>query len=86
MALAIDPRVAWQTIDGQAILMDLAQGHVLGLNPVGTLVWTLLPDLEEDAIAREVARQFDVEAARASHDVRGFLDVLRERRLVIERG
>jgi len=83
MSWRIDPRLAWQLVDGEGIVIDLPNGKVVGFNPVGSLVWSLLETHEEDAIAAEVARRFavdDVEAVRA--DVRAFVSVLAERGFV----
>jgi len=85
-SLAVDPRVAWQTVDGQAVVMDLAEGRVLGLNPLGSFVWTLLSrGADVAAITGAVTERFDVEPARAREDVLAFLGQLRERRLIAER-
>ena len=84
MALRIDPRVAWQTVDGEGVVMDLVNGEVLGFNPVGSLVWSLLPDHDEDAIVGAVCSRFAVEADQARRDVRDFLRLLQTKRLVTE--
>ena len=84
MSFRIDPRVAWQTVDGEGVLMDLVNGEVLGLNPVGSLVWSLLADHDEDAIVGAVCGRFAVEAEQARHDVRDFLGLLHAKRLVTE--
>jgi hypothetical protein len=76
--------VAWQVIDGEAVVIDLAKGFSLGLNPTGSLVWSLLADHDETAIAGEVARTFDVSPETASRDVHEFLAAMRERGLLIE--
>jgi len=76
------PRVAWQAIGDEVILVDFAAATTLGLNPVGSLVWTLLPDHDEPAIATDVARRFDVPLDTARQDVAAFLQMLRDRDLV----
>jgi predicted deacylase len=71
-------------IDGEAVVIDLVKGFSLGLNPTGSLVWDLLADHDEPAIAGEVARRFDVTPEAARRDVHEFLAVMRERGLVTE--
>jgi hypothetical protein len=71
-------------IDGEAVVIDLVNGFSLGLNPTGSLVWDLLADHDEGAIAGEVARRFDVSPETASRDVHEFLAAMRERGLVTE--
>jgi coenzyme PQQ synthesis protein D (PqqD) len=83
MPWRIDPRLAWQLVDGEGIVIDLPNGKVVGFNPVGSLVWSLLETHAEDAIAGEVARRFaidDLDAVRA--DVRSFVSALAERGFV----
>ncbi len=84
MALRRHPDVAWQRIGEEAVLMSLAEGRVLGLNPTGALVWSLLEERDEDALVAAVVERFDAEPARARDDVRDFVSSLRERGLVVE--
>ena len=77
-------RLAWQVIDGQAVIMDLAASRTLGLNPAGSLIWSLLGDHDEEEIAAALADRFAVESAAALRDVRVFVEDLRSRGLVVE--
>ena len=76
--------VAWQTIGDEAVVMTLAEGRVLGLNPAGTLVWSLLEERDEDGLVAAVVERFATETEAAREDVRAFLSLLRERGLVSE--
>jgi hypothetical protein len=78
----IDPRLAWQLVDGEGIVIDLPNGRVVGFNAVGSLVWSMLETSEEAAIADEVVRRFDVDLETARADVRGFVGALVERGFV----
>ncbi|HXK08470.1 MAG TPA: PqqD family protein [Vicinamibacteria bacterium] len=84
MALRRHPDVAWQRIGDEAVLMSLAEGRVLGLNPVGALVWGLVEERDEDGLVAAIVEGFLAEDAQAREDVRDFLSLLRERRLVVE--
>ena len=84
MALRRHPDVAWQTIGDEAVVMSLAEGRVLGLNPTGALVWSLVEERDEDGLVAAVVERFATEAAAAREDVRDFLALLRERGLVLE--
>jgi hypothetical protein len=84
VALRRHPDVAWQRIGDEAVVMSLAEGRVLGLNPTGTLVWSLLEERDEEGLAAAVADRFATDVDRAREDVRGFLSLLRERGLVLE--
>lgn len=84
MALRRHPDVAWQRIGDEAVLMSLAESRVIGLNPVGALVWSLVEERDEDGLVAAVVERFATEDAGARDDVRGFLSLLLERRLVLE--
>jgi hypothetical protein len=84
VALRRHPDVAWQTIGDEAVVMSLAEGRVLGLNPTGALVWSLLEVLDEDGLVAAVVERFAVGTEGAREDVRGFLALLRERGLVVD--
>ena len=84
MALRRHPDVAWQTIGDEAVVMSLAEGRVLGLNPTGALVWSLVEERDEDGLVAAVVERFATEATAARADVREFMALLRERGLVLE--
>ena len=84
MPLRTSPRLAWQVIDGEAVIMDLAASRTLGLNPAGSLIWSLLGDHDEAQIAAALADRFAVEPEAALRDVREFVEGLRSRGLVVE--
>jgi len=65
--------------------MNLApEGRVLGLNPTGAVVWSMLEEHDEDGLVAAVVERFATDEARARQDVRAFLALLRERGLVVE--
>lgn len=82
MRWKIDPRVAWQTVAGEAVVVDLSAGRTLGLNESGTFVWSRVDRTDDEEIAREMASAFGVETDRALSDVRDFLHGMEARKLV----
>lgn len=84
MPLRRHRELAWQRIGEEAVVMHLAEGRVLGLNPTGALVWSLLEERDEDGLVAAVVERFEAEEPVARQDVRGFLSLLRERGLVHE--
>ena len=84
MALRRHPDVAWQRIGDEAVVMSLAEGRVLGLNPTGAFLWALVEERDEDGLVAAVVERFATDGARAREDVRGFLSLLLERGLVME--
>ncbi|MGD8896826.1 MAG: PqqD family protein [Acidobacteriota bacterium] len=79
-----NPDLAWQMIGDEAVVMNLAGARVLGLNPTGALVWSLLEERDEQGLAEAVSERFAVDADAAREDVQAFLGLLRERGLVVE--
>ena len=81
--MRIAPELAWQVVDGEGVIVDLPRRCMLGLSPSASFIWARIDTANEDEIAAELAREFDVDEARAQADVRGFLTVLRERGFVV---
>ena len=84
MALRRHPDVAWQTIGDEAVVMSLGEGRVLGLNPTGALVWSLVEERDEDGLVAAVVDRFATGTEAAREDVRAFLSLLRQRGLVVD--
>jgi hypothetical protein len=84
VAVRRSPRIAWQMIGEEPVIMDLGGGRVLGLNPTGALVWSLVEERDEQGLAEAVAQRFEIEEQTAREDVREFLALLRERGLLVE--
>ena len=86
MRWSLDPRIAWQTVGGEAVVLDVVSGKAIGLNPTGSFIWTRIAEKDESDIAREMAREFGVDLAQAEKDVRAFLQDLEERGIVKRAG
>jgi hypothetical protein len=82
MAYRINPKIAYQVVADEGVLVDLDAGRMLGLNATGWLVWSLLPDHDEPEIAAALSREYaiDIESARA--EVREFVGTLTQRGLL----
>jgi len=81
--LRIAPELAWQTIDGEGIVVDLPRRRLLGLNPVGSFIWARIGRVSEDEICAEVATAFEVEEAQARRDVRAFFARMQDRGFLV---
>jgi hypothetical protein len=57
---------------------------VLGLNPTGALLWSLLEERDEDGLVSALVERFATDEPQARQDVRCFLSMLCERGLVSE--
>lgn len=79
----VSPRCAWQVVDGEAVLLDLAGKRLVGLNAVGSFVLPLLDGRRTlPELAAAVAERFGVGVTRAEGDVAVFLRDLARRGFV----
>ena len=77
MTWQIHPRMAWQVLDGKAVLIDLDAGVVAGFNATGTLVWQLIEaGRRRDDLVTEIAHSCGIPLPEAEQDVGTFLDLL----------
>lgn len=85
MAWQRSPRVVYEVVDGQAVLVDPDGVELLTLNPVGTLVWEALDGSREAAeLAADIAGRFDgVPVETIARDVEDFLAEVAAAGLVI---
>jgi hypothetical protein len=78
------PGLAWQMIAGEAILLDIESGWAVGLNEVGSFVWSQIGEKTEEEIAEAVAAVYEVDGAEARRDIAAFTSLLRARGLLAD--
>lgn len=72
--------VAWQEVEGETILLDLAASEYLGVNRSGSALWPALVDgATEGELVDRLCTAYDLPRQRAADDVAAFLDVCRTR-------
>ena len=70
-------------LEGEAVILGLADGVYYGLDGVGAMVWELLREPRSVAALRDaVTARFDVDAETAERDLLALLEELAERGLV----
>ncbi len=70
------------TQDG-AVLMNIKGGHMVTLNPIGSIIWQRLSDGHSpEQIADHLAAEFGISRERASADVNEFLEQLEAQHLI----
>jgi len=80
----IGPQVAWQIVDGEAIVVDLASGNTIGLNPSGTFLWSQIDGKHDDRdLVSALITHFEVPPAEAESDTREFLGEMTRRALIV---
>jgi hypothetical protein len=75
--------VLFKELDGEAVLLGLADEQYFGLNAVATRMWTLLASSESvEEAYRALLEEYDVEPATLRKDLDALIDELRDRKLV----
>jgi hypothetical protein len=73
------------TADG-AVVLDTRRGTITTLNSTGAFVWEALERGEDlHTIVKSLARETNTHIDSFEQDVRDFIDVLRERQLLVRR-
>lgn len=69
--------VQYQEIDGEVVLLNMTTGRYLGLNRVGSEIWTQLMDQGDPSrVARWVAERYNVEADLVTRDTAALVEDL----------
>jgi hypothetical protein len=70
-------------LEGEAVILNLADGVYYGLDGVGAFVWELLREPRTPAeLSARITAEFAVDAGTAEHDLHALLRDLGERGLV----
>jgi hypothetical protein len=79
-----EEEVASKVIDGEAIIINLANGVYYSMDKVGACVWDLLQAGHTiEAVITEVTRRYDVAREQAESNVRDLVQELVEENLVV---
>ncbi len=72
--------VAWQEVDGETVLLDLAESRYLGANAAGSVLWQALAQgATRSELVERLRGSFEVGQDRAEVDVDAFLGNCRNR-------
>lgn len=74
--------VAYRTIAGSAVLVNIQDNKMIRLNETGSRIWSLLDGRTVDEIAGQICDVFEVAREAALEDTREFLGDMVERGLV----
>ena len=79
----IEDAVTWADLEGESVLLNVLDGVYFGLNEVGTMIWKLISEgLPEDQIAVRMLADFEVTLEDLQKDVKDFLQILEEKKLI----
>lgn len=83
MRIAVAPDVMFRTVGDEAVLLHLKSETYMGLDPVGTRMWTLLTASESIQRAYEtLLGEYAVDGQQLRRDVEDFVSKLVEHHLV----
>lgn len=76
--------VEWRLVDDEVIALDLRTSRYLGLNPTAALLWQHIIDgATEQALVDRLTGEYEVDRDQAKADVRGFIEDLTARGLLV---
>lgn len=78
----VHPRVAWQTLAGSVVIVDLERGLSLELNETGSFIWERLARGQAEGLPLALSERFSVTAEEAEAAAGRFLATMRERGLL----
>jgi hypothetical protein len=81
--IAVSPDVVFRTVADEAVLLNLKSETYLGLDPVGTRMWTALTGSESIETAYQaLLGEYDVDGEQLRRDLQEFVDKLLQHQLV----
>ena len=84
---ANEPRIVHETLDGQALIMDMGVGTYFSCDGVSSEAWTALTNGATPAeLAAWLSGEYGIDSASADRDVTRFVDALVADAVVVERG
>jgi hypothetical protein len=85
--VTVAPDVMFRIVGDEAVLLNLKTELYLGLDPVGTRMWTVLQDSPSiEAAYQALLAEYEVEGDRLRGDLDEFLDQLLEQKLIEVKG
>ncbi|MHC4661276.1 MAG: PqqD family protein [Planctomycetota bacterium] len=79
--------VAWRTLEGKSVLVNLDTQMTLMLNEVGSRIWELFESVSTiDDVSEIMASEFDAPGDAIMKDVEEFIRELLEKQLLVKAG
>jgi coenzyme PQQ synthesis protein D (PqqD) len=76
--------LSWRELDGEAVLLDLAESKYLNVNTTGTtLLRLLVEDRTTDELVHALIAAYGITESQATADVEAFTNALAEKGLLI---
>jgi hypothetical protein len=83
LSVTVSPDVLYQTIEGHAVLLDLAGERYYSLDDVGTRIWQLLAEQSDvSTVLERLLDVYEIDRASLTRDLTAFFDRLASAGLV----
>ena len=84
MIARVAQRFAWQSLEDEAVIIDLVTRRVMGLNRSGTFLWTRVDGLRTvGELAAMLAERFGLPTPHAQADTASFIGAMAARGLLV---
>lgn len=84
MRYKINPKVAYREIKGEVFIVDTESSFLHKLNETASFIWKCIKKgLEEKEIVENLIDEFDVSYEEAKKDLVEFLELLKEKKLIL---
>jgi len=82
--ITLSPDVLFQELEGEAVLLNLANEHYYGLDDVGTRIWQLLDEHggETELVVGQMLAEYHVDEALLRTDIANLIAGLAEASLI----
>jgi hypothetical protein len=80
--VAVCDDVIFRALGEESVILSLDTGMYFGLDPVGTRIWTLLPDRNLAQVADVIQQEFDADLRQIHQDLLALVEQLIAKRLV----
>lgn len=80
--VAVCDDVIFRALGEESVILSLDTGMYFGLDPVGTRIWTLLPDRNLAQVADVIHQEFDADLPQIHQDLLALVEQLIAKRLV----
>ena len=74
--------VVFRALGEESVILSLDTGMYFGLDPVGTRIWTLLPEGDLAQVAERIHAEFDADLPQIQEDVLALVEQLVAKKLV----
>lgn len=70
-------------LDGETVVMDVERAHYYGINPIGSVIWSLLSEpIVVRELCNELVARFNVPQEQCETDVLAFLESMQDRNMI----